>query len=169
MENVEENKGILIGAKVDPKFAEKFRDFCKKENFNQRALFYNLTRWWLAQEPLIQWQIYRGNLQDILLQNAAEQISAIKENQEKLTLDALCARLFQLDCDLEDVEISKDKKQVRSLKSEKKQVMQKISNLQVELEERAKALRKTRVREKEELARAITTRSSPPAKPLKPL
>lgn len=90
---------------------------------------------------------------------------ASTEKQQKMKLDSLHARLFQLDCDLDDVDISKDKKQVKSLRAEKEQVMRKIANLQAEMEKRARALRKVAAHQKEELSRPKATRRVPPASP----
>lgn len=97
----------------------------------------------------------------------AEANGTFTEGQQKLKLDAFLARLFQLDCDIDDVDISKDKKQVKSLRVEKEQVMRKIANLQSEMEKREKALRKVAARQKEESLRPKATRRGPPANPSK--
>lgn len=75
MDNLQENVKILIGAKVDPKFAEKFREYCRANDFKQRTLFRRLVEWWLALDPIDQEHLYRGRLQELNLQVEVEKRS----------------------------------------------------------------------------------------------
>jgi len=60
VENWNEDNLKQIGAKVPREFAEMFSEHCRKEKFNQRQLFYNLTKWWLEHNVIIQEHICKG-------------------------------------------------------------------------------------------------------------
>jgi len=65
-ENWDENNLKQIGAKVPIEFARKFAKYCRAGKFNQRLLFYNLTKWWLKQDSINQEHICRGRTEEAL-------------------------------------------------------------------------------------------------------
>ena len=70
MENIEESKLLQIGANLDRKFVENFREYCRLNDFKQKTLIRRIVECWLALDPINQEHIYRGRLDEVFPHSA---------------------------------------------------------------------------------------------------
>jgi len=77
MENIEENKLLQIGANLDREFVEKFREYCRANDFKQKTLIRRIVECWLSLDPINQEHIYRGRLDEVFSHKAPDKAKEV--------------------------------------------------------------------------------------------